>query len=62
MVQNLLYLNVRRTMMKCYRCGGFMVYEKFFGISEDFFGWRCIFCGEIVDNVIIENRLEQRKR
>lgn len=48
--------------MKCYRCGGVMVYEKFFGISEDFFGWRCIFCGEIVDNIILENRLEQRKR
>ncbi|MBS3905777.1 MAG: hypothetical protein KGZ49_01955 [Syntrophaceae bacterium] len=48
--------------MKCYRCGGVMVYEKFFGLAEEFFGWRCIFCGEIVDNVIIENRLEQRKR
>lgn len=48
--------------MKCYRCGGVMVYEKFFGVPEDFFGWRCIFCGEIVDNVIIENRREQRKR
>ena len=48
--------------MKCYRCGGVMVYEKFFGFSEEFFGWRCIFCGEIGDNVIIENRLEQRKR
>lgn len=51
-----------RSVMKCYRCGGVMVYEKFFGISEEFFGWRCIFCGEIVDSVIYENRLEQRKR
>ncbi len=48
--------------MKCYRCGGVMVLEKFYGISEDFLGWRCIFCGEIVDKVILENRLEQGKR
>ncbi len=48
--------------MKCYRCGGVMVYEKFCGISEEFFGWRCIFCGEIIDSVIVENRLEQRNR
>jgi ribosomal protein S27E len=56
------YFSNQEVNMKCYRCGGVMVYEKFFGISEEFFGWRCIFCGEIVDNVIIENRLEQRRR
>jgi hypothetical protein len=33
-----------------------MAYEQFFGNQEHFWGWRCIFCGEIVDNVIIENR------
>jgi len=42
--------------MKCHRCGGAMVYEKFYGICEFFWGWRCIFCGEIVDQVILENR------
>ena len=35
--------------MKCYRCGGAMVFEKFYGNCEEFFGWRCIFCGEMVD-------------
>ncbi len=48
--------------MKCHRCGGIMVYEKFYGISEEFFGWRCVFCGEIVDQVILENRTEQRRQ
>jgi hypothetical protein len=48
-------------IMKCYRCGGTMVFEKFFGICEEFFGWRCIFCGEIVDKVILENRREQKR-
>jgi hypothetical protein len=33
-----------------------MVYEKFFGTQENFSGWRCIFCGEIVDELILENR------
>jgi len=50
-----------RYIMKCYRCKGTMVYEKFFGIAEEFFGWRCIFCGEIVDQVILENRSGQRR-
>jgi DNA-directed RNA polymerase subunit RPC12/RpoP len=47
--------------MKCSRCGGKMVFEKFYGICEEFFGWRCIFCGEIVDKVIMENRIEQKR-
>jgi hypothetical protein len=42
--------------MRCYRCGGVMIYEKFYGDCEYFFGWKCIFCGEIVDSVILENR------
>jgi len=38
-----------------------MAYEQFFGYQEHFWGWRCIFCGEIVDDVIIENRGWLRK-
>lgn len=48
-------------MKKCQRCGGVMVLEKFYGQCEQFFGWRCVFCGEIVDRVILENRLQQRR-
>ena len=47
--------------MKCQRCGGIMVLEKFYGTSEVFFGWRCIVCGDIVDQVILENRLGQKR-
>ncbi|MGA2516750.1 MAG: hypothetical protein ABSG44_09380 [Thermodesulfobacteriota bacterium] len=46
--------------MNCNRCGGLMAYEKFYSPVEDFFGWRCISCGEIVDQVILENRTRQR--
>jgi hypothetical protein len=34
-----------------------MVYERFYGPGENFLGWRCIQCGEILDEVILlENR------
>ena len=43
--------------MKCHRCSSNMLYEKFFGPQENFWGWRCIFCGEIIDQLILENRV-----
>jgi len=48
--------------MKCHRCGSMMVYERFYGPNEHFLGWRCILCGEIVDQVILENRQTGRGR
>jgi phage FluMu protein Com len=42
--------------MKCHRCGSLMVYERFYGPEELYLGWRCISCGEILDQVILENR------
>lgn len=42
--------------MKCHRCGSAMVYERFYDSHEHFLGWRCILCGEIIDQVILENR------
>ena len=48
--------------MKCDRCGGSMAYEKFYGHHEHFVGWRCILCGDIVDQVILENRQTETSR
>ncbi len=45
-------------IMRCHRCSGMMVYEKFYGDCEYFFGWRCVVCGEIVNQIILENRLD----
>ena len=42
--------------MKCHRCGSVMVCEIFYGPGENFLGWRCVSCGEILDEVILENR------
>jgi hypothetical protein len=39
-----------------------MVYERFYSPEENFSGWRCILCGEIIDQVIIENRQTKRGR
>jgi len=47
--------------MRCYKRGGPMYYEKFYGHSDRFFRRRCIICGEIVDQVIFENRHEKRQ-
>jgi hypothetical protein len=33
-----------------------MVFERFYGAHEHFSGWRCVLCGEIIDEVIVENR------
>ena len=42
--------------MRCHRCESIMVYQKFYGPHEHFWGWRCICCGDIVDQIILENR------
>ena len=41
---------------KCLRCRGAVIYDKFYGHHEQFWGWKCLICGEIVDPVILENR------
>ena len=41
---------------KCFRCSGAITYEKFYGLDEQFWGWKCLICGEIFDPVIMDNR------
>lgn len=41
---------------RCHRCESFMIYQKFYGSQEHFWGWKCVCCGEIVDQIISENR------
>jgi hypothetical protein len=36
-----------------------MIHEEFFGSNGTFFSWRCLICGEVVDQMIIENRDHQ---
>ena len=48
--------------MQCQRCNGLMVLERFDDIRDDtgqinFEGLRCLLCGEIVDPMILTNRM-----
>lgn len=47
-------------LRKCLRCGGAMIHNRFYGPYEQFWGWKCLICGEIVDPVILENRKMMR--
>jgi hypothetical protein len=44
-------------LMKCLRCGGAMIHDKFYGPHECFWGLKCVICGEIIDPLILKNRL-----
>ena len=45
---------------KCNRCSGMMVHEKIYYGTEHFWVWRCVYCGEYIDRVILENRQIQK--
>ncbi len=47
---------------KCERCGGRMTFEWFAGKAGligcwRYRGWRCICCGEVIDSLILINRI-----
>ena len=46
--------------MKCHRCGGLMTSDQFSDLLNStellFDGWRCVNCGEIVDDIVLQNR------
>jgi hypothetical protein len=49
----------KKKEIRCQRCGGRMIVEKFYDVNNVFFGWHCIICGEILDPVILLHRLSQ---
>ena len=51
--------NKEKDVMRCLRCGGRMIFEKFYDVNNVFFGWHCVICGEILDPVILLHRLSQ---
>ncbi len=48
--------------MNCHRCGKHMAYDKVYGYEETFWAWSCIFCGEVLDPVILKNRVNANAR
>lgn len=47
----------KNSHLKCLRCGGKMIFEKFYDINNIFYGWHCVICGEILDPIILLHRL-----
>jgi len=47
---------VTEAFMICDRCGSIMKHEEVLSRYEPFSTWRCLLCGEYLDEVIIENR------
>src|SRR5512145_1850304 len=50
---------IKKESMRCQRCGGRMIFEKFYDVNNVFYGWHCVICGEILDPVILLHRLTQ---
>ncbi|HEY5648507.1 MAG TPA: hypothetical protein VIU33_03340 [Nitrospiria bacterium] len=48
--------------MKCPKCKGLMNPEEFICTSKEggweYEGWRCVYCGEVIDPLILQNRLK----
>ncbi len=42
--------------MTCSHCKDIMIQERFYSQGQSFDGWRCIKCGNIEDELILENR------
>ncbi|HUL22113.1 MAG TPA: hypothetical protein VMV04_19740 [Thermodesulfobacteriota bacterium] len=47
-------------LTRCNRCGGMMVQEKIYYETEHFWAWKCVYCGDYIDQVILENRQIQK--
>ncbi len=43
--------------LRCPRCRGRMLFEKFYAQNTFFFGWHCLVCGDILDPVIFLHRV-----
>ena len=53
--------------MTCLRCGGAMNHEEFCNDAEGsvpwgYTGWRCLYCGDVIDPLILQNRRRPMRR
>lgn len=42
--------------MRCSKCGGLMVSERFSDFFLNFYAWKCLNCGAVMDKTIMENK------
>lgn len=60
-------ISVRVDPGQCTRCGGLMVNDRYIDLLDDtgqleFSADRCIQCGEVVDQIILRNRMASQAR
>jgi len=48
--------------MSCPKCGGKLIPEKMYLDQGVFDGLRCIMCGDVVDELILEHRIFGRRK
>jgi len=53
--------------MNCLICSGIMNFEAFVSSAAEggpwaYEGWRCVYCGDIIDPVILRHRILSRTR
>ncbi len=39
-----------------------MIYERYQDMLEVFYAWRCVICGEVLDDVVLKNRDEKKEQ
>lgn len=44
--------------MKCPKCDGLMISQRFADYFITFYGFKCVNCGSIVDKTIVQNRMK----
>jgi tRNA(Ile2) C34 agmatinyltransferase TiaS len=45
--------------MKCHRCGDTMILNKFYDYGGYSWGWKCTFCGQIIDHTVMQKYLKE---
>jgi len=47
--------------MKCSRCNGFMLHEQYQEGTDRFLAFRCVLCGDVLDEIILHHRYRRRR-
>ena len=42
--------------MNCHRCADSMILKKLCDYGGYYWGWKCIRCGEIIDQMVLQNQ------
>jgi len=48
--------------MDCHRCGGTMIFKKVCDYGEYCSGWKCISCGEIIDENCQSSKIAKEQK